>query len=131
MAWVTIAMVLRMAHLLAAVTLLGAMLYLRVSPDADRLSGAYRPYIWWSAVLLVLSGGYNLFAKSHIPIGYGIWFGVKALLAMHIIAVSFLLARSSLQAEKRKRLIVGVAVSGVAVICISVYLRFMSNFMMP
>ena len=81
--------------------------------------------------MLVVSGAYNLFAKTHIPLGYGIWFGVKALLAMHVIAVSFLLARSSLQAEKRKRLITGVAISGAVVVGLSAYLRFLSNFMLP
>ena len=130
-AWLTAAIIMRTAHILSAVTLLGAMLYVRVSPDADRLSTGYRPYIWWSAVLLVISGAYNLFAKSHIPIGYGLWFGVKALLAMHIIAVSFLLARSSLSTEKRKRLVTGVAISGAVVVGLSAYLRFLSNFMLP
>ncbi len=140
---VVLSVLLRWVHIVSAVTLLGGMIYARwvmapavaSLPEVDRqrfaeaLRQKFRPLVLVAVTMLVVSGGINLAAKSNIPPNYFVWFGLKMLLALHVIAVSFVLIRSSLNQEKRDRLTAGVVYSGLAIVLVSAYLRLLSNWL--
>jgi uncharacterized membrane protein len=133
----------RWTHVISVITVLGGLLYawLAVAPAlailpaegrlefAAALNNRFRPWLRFAVFMLVLSGLYNLVTKSNIPPGYHMWFGIKMLLALHVIVVSFLLSSSSIAQERRNRMTIGVVVSGVVVVLLSAYLRFLSNWM--
>jgi uncharacterized membrane protein len=133
----------RWLHIISAVTLLGGMIYARyvmapaatVLPESERQKFAVaarermRPLVLVPVFTLVISGVYNLAGKSNIPPNYFLWFGLKMLLALHVIAVSFLLVRASLSQERSNRLLTGVVYSGMAVALVSAYLRLLSNWL--
>jgi Predicted integral membrane protein len=127
----------RWVHILSAITLLGGMIYRRfvlvpsteIPSEEERRRS--RRWIALAVIGLVLSGLYNLASKSNIPPGYPLFFSLKLLLAMHVIAVAFLLNRASIQQHKRNRMITGVVISGMAIVLLSAYLRYLSNWMTP
>jgi len=133
----------RWLHIISAVTLLGGVIYARyvMAPaaaglaevDRQKFAAAarekMRPLVLVPVFTIVISGAYNLVGKSNIPPNYFLWFGLKMLLALHVIAVSFLLVRASLTQEKNNRLMTGVVYSGMAVVLVSAYLRFLSNWL--
>jgi uncharacterized membrane protein len=138
-----LAIAMRWTHILSMVTVLGGLFYAKLAAEpalamlpaeersklADTLNDRFRPWLRLAIVTLVLSGLYNLVTKPNIPPGYHMWFGIKMLLALHIIAVSFLLSSSSLTQERRSRMTTGVVISGIIVVLLSGYLRFLSNWM--
>jgi uncharacterized membrane protein len=140
---VVLSVLMRWVHIVSAITLLGGMIYARYVmapaagrlPEADRQKFAatvrekFRPLVLVAVSMLVISGGINLAAKSNIPPNYFFWFGFKMLLVLHVIAVSFLLVRSSLTQEKSNRLTASVVYSGLAVVLVSAYLRLLSNWL--
>ena len=135
----------RGVHVFSAITLLGGMVYARfvaapaarsLSVDqrselADRAAAAFRPWAIVSILALLLSGSYTIVMKSNIPPYYPLWFGLKLLLALHVIAVSYLLARPSIVEARRNRMMFGTVVSGGLVGLLSAHLRYISNWMTP
>jgi uncharacterized membrane protein len=133
----------RWVHILTVITVLGGLIYARLveSPAlellplerradvAGAINNRFRPWLRFALFALVLSGLYNLVTKVNLPPGYHLWFGVKMLFALHIITVSFLLSKPSVKQERRNRMMSGVVISGVIVVLISAYLRFLSNWM--
>lgn len=130
-------------HIISAVTLLGGAIYARyvmapaaaALPEAERQKFAatvqlkMRPLVLVPVFTIVISGLYNLVGKSNIPPNYFLWFGLKMLLVLHVIAVSFLLVRASLTQERSNRLMTGVIYSSMAVVLLSAYLRLLSNWL--
>jgi uncharacterized membrane protein len=96
---------------------------------AAAVNKRFKPWLHLAVLTLIVSGLYNLITKSNIPPAYHMWFGIKMLLAMHIIAVSFLLSSASVTQERRTRMARGVVISGVLVVALAAYLRFLSNWM--
>jgi len=128
MLWMAVlSVVMRSVHILSVVTLLGGVLF-AVTTAAPMQR--FAPWLRWSSVLLVLSGVFNLVTKQNIPPRYHLWFGIKMLLALHILAVSILLSRSSIGEERKTRLAKGVLATGVVVVVLSAYLRFLANWML-
>ena len=120
----------RWLHVTSAVVLLGGLLYARfvVAPAVDgsageKLAAAFRPKLWAAMAALIASGLYNLLAKSNLPKGYHMVFGIKMLLALHIFAVALVASRSGLDPARRTRLLTGLALSGLLVLLLSAYLR--------
>jgi hypothetical protein len=64
---------------------------------------------------------YNLFANPGHSARYHMLLGVKLLLALHIFAVAMLATQP--KNPRRARLLTGAAISGLAIILISAYLR--------
>jgi hypothetical protein len=71
------------------------------------------------------SGLYNLLAKTSLPQGYHMWFGVKMLLALHVLAVGVVMALPSGDGARRFRLARGVVYSGLAILLVSAWLRWL------
>lgn len=134
----------RWIHVTSTVALLGGVLYARyiVQPSmkalttegmsnlAQQTSVRFRSWIVGAMAALLGSGIYNLLTKPFVPRGYHMWFGIKMLLVLHIFAVLFLLAKtpaiSPEQQAKRSRWMSGIVVSGLVVLLISAYLRWIS-----
>jgi hypothetical protein len=132
---VFLGILMRWIHIASVTVLLGAVIYARfvVYPALKddsihaRIAQHFSPWILMSLAGIVGSGLYNFLTKSSFPAGYHMWFGIKMLLALHVVAVAFLLARATGDAAKRARWMRGVAASGLAIIAISAYLRWIST----
>jgi hypothetical protein len=117
-------------------TLIGAMIYGRlvVVPSLSRLPAEsaddvqprlalhFRPLAYAAISGLVVSGLYNLLTSPGHSARYHMLFGIKMLLALHVIAVAVLLGQPR-SAKRAPRLMAGMAVSGLVIILISAYLR--------
>ena len=127
--------IMRWVHISSVVTLIGGILYSRfvMTPAAGSLSpGArsaldtsaaahFRPVAFAAMAGLVLSGLFNFLAKPGHSSTYYILFGVKILLALHVFSVAILIAAP--QNPRRARQMFGAAVSGLAIILLSAYLK--------
>lgn len=77
--------------------------------------------------LLILTGANNFIARmgTGVPKGYHMWFGIKFLLALHILSMVFIVSGPQHTPEKRARLLKGVGVSAFVVVMVSVYLNYL------
>ncbi len=85
-------------------------------------SGWYVRNVVWACIAgLLLSGTLNLLSNhGHTP-RYHMLFGIKFLLVPHVFAVALLSTKPD--NPRRFRMLAGAAISGVAIIVISAYLR--------
>ena len=127
--------IMRWLHITSVATLIGGMIFGRfvmtqaamgLSPESrvsfqDRAAALFQPLVFAAMGGLVLSGLYNLFTNlGHTPL-YHALLGVKLLLALHVFAVAILVARPG--NPRAPRMMAGAAISGMAIIAISAYLR--------
>ena len=124
-----IVLVLRWAHIVSAIVLLGGVIYARFVRGgmSDQDAARFRQIALIAIVLLLISGTYNLLNKASTPSPYHAIFGVKVLLALHVFAVAVLLGKAGAPAEKRLRQMTGVAISGTVIAALSAYLRSLSS----
>jgi uncharacterized membrane protein len=124
----------RWLHMAAAACLTGGMIYGWIAVGAaatlderaratvsDRMAMAFRPPAIVSMAALVISGTYNLLSNPGHTLRYHIVLIAKLLLVAHIFAVAVLLTKPG--RPRRRRLMLGGAVSSLAVIGIAVYLH--------
>jgi uncharacterized membrane protein SirB2 len=86
----------------------------------------FRSAVIVAITVLLGSGLYNLLTKTSLPPGYHMWFGMKALLVLHVIAVAIIATNEGLTEARRARLAAGIVFSGVAIFAISSYLRWIT-----
>jgi len=125
----------RWLHIASVATLIGGMIFGRMvmshaaeglSPEAresfmDRAAMLYRPLVFTAMGALLISGTYNILSNlGHTPL-YHMLLGIKLLLVMHVFAVALLITRP--HNPRRPRMMAGAAISGLAIIAISAYLR--------
>ena len=113
----------RWLHMTAVGIVVGGFFLVRLGAGQAR---RYRPWMLAAVAALLVSGLYNLLTKDVFPPGYHMWFGIKALLALHIVAVAFIATKDSLDESRRSRLASGIVISGVSIYAISSYLRWLS-----
>jgi uncharacterized membrane protein len=125
----------RLLHIFSAVTLLGGIFYARfvmipaarsLSPEAqtaldDSAAARFRPLMFAAMAGLVVAGTYNFFSRPGHSALYHALFGIKILLALHVFSVAILIGKQ--HNPKRARQLFGAAVSGVAILAISAYLK--------
>jgi len=125
----------RWLHLSSVVTLIGGILYARfvmnpasstLSPEArtgleNHAAKRFRSMVFAAMTLLVLSGTYNFLYKNPRTALYHALFGVKILLVLHVFAAAIL--ATSPNNPRRARQLLGAAISGIAIILISAYLK--------
>jgi len=118
----------RFVHIASAVTLLGGVIALKcvAGPVTNEMAAKWRPVVLWAGLGVLLAGLYNFMTKGGYPPGYHMWFGIKFLLALHLLAVSSIVGRPSTPVEKRARLLTGAMYSGLAIVAISAYLRWLA-----
>ena len=124
----------RWLHMVAAACLTGGMIYGWIAAGAaatldeearatvaERMAVAFRPLAIASIAALVISGTYNLLSNPGHTLRYHIVLIVKLLLVAHIFSVAVLLTQPG--RPRRRRLMLGGAVSSLVVIGIAVYLH--------
>jgi uncharacterized membrane protein len=130
----------RWIHIASVVTLVGGFIYARfvlapalasVAPaegDAvgDAAARGFRPLLYIVLVTVIGSGIYNYATKASYPPGYHMWIGIKLLLVLHIAAAAILYSVRPSNQAKRNRTALGIVISGLIVIAISNYLRYLS-----
>lgn len=114
----------RWLHIICVVVIIGGLFYARGL--GTTVSEWFRPKIYIGVVGLLVSGTYNFLTKSSYPPGYHLWFGIKMLLVLHVVAVLLLLAKKGSDERKHGRWITGVLISGTVIIAISAYLRWLT-----
>lgn len=115
---------LRWVHVSSAVILIGGLFYARFF--AGGLSEKFRPWIFATIFLLIVSGLYNLLTKAAYPPGYHAGFGIKLLLVLHIFAAALLVSLRPADPARRARSMTGIVVSAFLVFLISAWLRWIS-----
>lgn len=105
--------------------LVGGLACARYAPAV--LSGPFRHWLRWGALIALASGLYNLLIKAGLPSGYHMWFGIKMLLMLHIVTTAVLATKAAMEERKRSRLATGAMIAGFAAILISAYLRTLSS----
>ncbi|MBI1789845.1 MAG: hypothetical protein HYR60_20130 [Acidobacteria bacterium] len=127
-------------HVSSVVVLIGGIIYARVEvaqvlramqPEeaaraADQMAARFRPLALGAMAALLLSGTYKLLTNPGHSRYYLMLLGVKLLLVLHVFAATFVLTAPAASPErqaKRPRLMAGVAISGLAIIMLSAYLR--------
>lgn len=138
-------LLMRFVHITSIILFLGGLAYARsvLTPIVNQLpdsqkgpaaSGAqagFRATLYTLLVLIVGSGLYNLLAGPAHTKAYHMWFGIKMLLVLHILAASILYATSpygDVAVEgKGKRRLASILISGLVVVLISNYLRSLTQ----
>jgi uncharacterized membrane protein len=135
-----LAVSMRWIHITSVVTLIGGFIFARFAL-APALAGLaepqrgtlgkkvvenFRPWLYTVLVTVIGSGLYNYLSKPSYPPHYHMWIGIKFLFALHIFAVAVLYTVRDADEVKRNRWLSGMVVSGLIIIAISAYLRFIS-----
>ncbi len=135
-----LAVCMRWIHIASVVTLIGGFIYARFAlapalaslPAAERElvgSGAvngFRPLLFTVLITVLGSGIYNYATKASYPPGYNLWMGIKLLLVLHIFVSAILYSVRQSNEAKRKRTELSIVISGLIVIAIANYLRYIS-----
>lgn len=130
-----IAVFFRVLHIFSAITLLGGVLAWRFAAipaesaladetrakQANATAVAWRPWLVFAVVGLIVSGIWNFLHKTGLTPVYHAIFGIKVLLALHVFAAATLAARPG--NARRSRQLTGVVVSGIIIIILSAILR--------
>ena len=125
----------RWLHLCSVATLTGGILYalLVIAPSEgflseearvtldERAAAHFRPVVFGAIACLFVSGVVNFLTKGVHSTYYMMVFGLKILLALHVFAVAVMISRP--RNKRRNRQMVGAAISAVAIILISNYLK--------
>ena len=115
----------RWLHISCVVLLIGSTFY--ALRTAKSFAPAFGTTVYAAITGVVLSGLYNFFTKPYYPAGYHMWFGIKMLLVLHVLAALILLMRkASAGAASQARSMTGIVISGAIIIGISAYLRWIS-----
>jgi uncharacterized membrane protein len=130
----------RWIHIVSVVLLVGGFIYARFVlapalasiPAAERESvgsktvDAFRPWLIAVVATTFGSGVYNYATKASYPPTYHMWMGIKLLLVLHIYVSAILYSVRAGDQAKRNRTALSIAISGVIVIAIADYLRYLS-----
>jgi uncharacterized membrane protein len=130
----------RWIHIASVVVLIGGFIYARFVlapalaslPTAEReLVGSkavssFRPLLIAVLITVLGSGMYNYLTKTTYPPTYNIWMGIKLLFVLHIAASAILYAVRGSGESKRNRTELSITISGLIVIGIADYLRYLS-----
>jgi uncharacterized membrane protein len=130
----------RWIHIASVVTLIGGFIYARfvLAPalaslpvNERELAGkksvsSFRPLLFTVLITALGSGMYNYATKASYPPTYHIWMGIKLLLVLHIYVSAILYSVRESNEAKRNRTALSIAISGLIVIGIADYLRYLS-----
>jgi len=136
-----VALLMRWTHVISVIVLLGGFVYARLvlAPALASLAGTerralgdqaaarFRPILITVVCTILGSGLYNYLTKTSYPSGYHMWMGIKLLLVLHVFATALLYAGAGGDEAKRNRRATGIIISGVAIVLISGWLRYLST----
>jgi uncharacterized membrane protein len=114
----------RWVHIMSAIVLVGSAYYVRRARLA--FAPTFQSTIYLAVAGVFISGLYNFLTKPSYPPHYHMWFGIKFLLALHVMAALVLAVRRQVPTEKLERSLRITLISATAVVLISNYLRWIS-----
>lgn len=135
-----LAVCMRWIHVTSVVTLIGGFIFAKyaVAPAlaaitepergsiGNRIVESFRPLLYTVLVTVLGSGLYNYLTKASYPPRYHMLIGIKFLFVLHIFAVAVLYTKLDVDEAKRNRWLQGMVFSGLIIIAISAYLRWIS-----
>jgi uncharacterized membrane protein len=135
-----LAVLMRWIHVTSVVTLIGGFIFARfaVAPAlatvaepergtlGNKVVSNFRPLLYTVLATVLGSGLYNYLTKATYPPHYHMWIGIKFLFVLHIFAVSVLYTIPQAEEVKRVRWLSGMVWSGLVIIAISGYLRWIT-----
>jgi hypothetical protein len=111
----------RWLHIASVIVLLGGVFYARLA--AGEMVPAFKPMAYTAIGGILASGLYNFLSKPFYPPHYHMWFGIKVLLALDVLAAV------ALYRKGKEGSLTRVVIFGAAIVAISAYLRWLSlNF---
>lgn len=113
----------RWVHVTSVIILIGSAYYVRRTRTA--YAPAFRSTVFLGIAAALVSGLYNFLTKASYPPHYHMWFGIKVLLALHVLAALWLAVEKE-AGEKLERSLRIALISATVVILISNYLRWIS-----
>ena len=130
----------RWIHVTSVITLLGGFIFARfalapalaVIAETERgtigksVVGNFRSLLYIVMLTMIGSGLYNYLSKPSYPPHYHMLIGIKFLFALHIFAVAVLYTIPDAGEVKRNRWLNGMIASGLIIVAISAYLRWIS-----
>jgi hypothetical protein len=119
-----LALLMRWVHITSVIVLVGAAYYVRRTRSA--FAPDFRSTIYIAVAAAFASGLYNFLTKASYPPGYHMWFGIKFLLGLHVLAALVLAAKRDVPSDKLKRSVGILMISATLVILISGYLRWLT-----
>lgn len=119
-----LSVLMRWVHIITVVTLIGGVFYARLA--GGKVAPAFASKIYALAAALVISGLYNFLTKASYPPHYHMWFGIKMLLVLHVLAMLILLTRTDVPESKSLRWMTSILYSGAVVIALSAILRWLT-----
>lgn len=133
-----LALCMRWLHIASVVTLIGGFIFARFAvapalaslPEGERKTtdarvvAGFRPLLYVVLGTVLVSGLYNYLSKTNPPPRYHMILGIKLLFVLHIFAVSILYTLPTATPAKRSRWLTGMIVSGLIIIALADYLRF-------
>lgn len=113
-------------HVFAAAVLLSATYQ---ALFAKRVALLPTKAVYGFVLVLLLSGLNNLMYRmgAGVPKQWHMWFGIKFLLALHVLAMLIITASGSKTDAQKQRLLAGAGISSVAVIGVSVFLGYLAG----
>jgi cytochrome bd-type quinol oxidase subunit 2 len=87
---------------------------------AERAAVVCRPLVIAAIAGLLVSGTYRFFFTTGHSLRHNIALGLKMALALHVFAAALLIVRSG--NPRRRRMLTGMAISGLAIVLISAWL---------
>ena len=135
-----LAVSMRWIHIASIVTLIGGFIFARFAlapaltamPVAERdvldkrIVRNFRPVLYTVLATILGSGLYNYLSKTSYPPHYHMIIGIKFLFVLHIFAVTILYSMPDAGEAKRRRWLSGMVATGLIIIAISGYLRWIS-----
>jgi hypothetical protein len=130
----------RWLHVTSVITIAGGFIFARfsvapalasLSPSdvaafSNRVAGFFRPILYAALASVLISGLYNYLTKPFYPPHYHAVIGVKFLFVLHVFAASVLYTLPNLTEAKRRQRLNWLVISGLVIVAISAYLRFMT-----
>ncbi len=120
----TLGVLMRWVHIMSVVILIGSAYYVRRTRTA--FAPNFRTTVYAGVAGVFISGLYNFLTKASYPPHYHMWFGIKVLLALHVMVALLLAVGHQTPSEKLERSLRILLISATAVIAISNYLRWIS-----
>ena len=108
----------RWLHIASVITLLGGAFYAWFIGEMDL---RFKPAVYTAIGGILVSGMYNFLSKTAYPEHYHMWFGIKVLLALDVMAAV------ALYKKGREKALTRVVIFGAAIVAISGYLRWISR----
>jgi len=105
----------RWLHIASVIVLLGGIFYGWFIGDWDL---RFKQVAYAAIGGILVSGTYNFLSKTAYPAHYHMWFGIKVLLALDVIAAAVL--------YKKGKSFTRTVIFGAAIVAISGYLRWIS-----